>query len=171
MVWRYLLCLFVPFMLFASSGSEGGNYDIVERTINFLIFFGILYYLLANRIKDAYNARINGIADKLESVQNILKKSAQKREEAKQRVQKAKDDAKVLHETSKKELQILITKMQDDVKDELTNLEKSHQERVLMERRRMKREIVAKVLDEMFEGNTLALDRKEFVDIILKKVA
>lgn len=171
MVWRYLLCLFVPFVLFASSGAEGTNYDIIERTINFLIFFGILYYLLANRIKDAYNARINGIADKLENVQNVLKKSAQKREDAKKRVQKAKDDAKTLQETSKKELQILVTKMQDELNNELANLEKSHQDRVLMERRRMKREIVSEVLSEMFEGDTLALDRKEFVNIILKKVA
>lgn len=170
MMRRYLLCLFVPMVLFASSG-EGTDYDIIERTINFLIFFGILYYLLANKIKDAYNARISGIADKLESVQTVLKKSAQKREDAKLKVQKAKDDAKVLQDTSKKELSILVAKMQDDVKSDLENLEKSHQERVSMERRRMKREIIAEVLNEMFEGNTLAIDRKEFVDIILKKVA
>ncbi len=170
MTWRYLLCLCVPFALYASSGGDA-NYDIIERTINFLIFFGILYYLLAKRAKDAYNARIGSIADKLENVQAILKKTAQKREDAKKRVQKANEDVEVLKQTSKKELQILVEKLQADVKNDIENLEKSYNERISLERRRMKREVISEIINKMFEGDTLEIDKKEFVDIILKKVA
>ncbi len=170
MMLRYLICLCVPFALFANSG-EGTDYDIVERTINFLIFFSILYYLLASKIKDAYNARIGSIADKLESVQVLLKKTAQKREDAKKKVQNARDDVQALKESSKKELQILIEKLQSDVKSDLENLEKSHQERIDLEKRRMKREVIAEVLEQMFDNDTLKLKNRELVDIILKKVA
>lgn len=168
-MWRYLFFLCLPFALFASGGDA--NYDIVERTINFLIFFGILYYLLAKRAKDAYNARIGDIADKLESVQAILKKTAQKREDAKKRVQSAKDDVEALKETSKKELQMLVAKLQDDVKNDMENLEKSYKERILLEKRRMKKEVISEVLTKVIDGDAFDIDKKKFVDIILKKVA
>lgn len=40
----------------ASNGS--GEYDIVPRTINFLIFVAILYYFVANPFKAFYKNRI-----------------------------------------------------------------------------------------------------------------
>ena len=46
-----LLALFVsPLALFAAEGAET-NYDIVQRTVNFIIFAGILWYLLADKVK------------------------------------------------------------------------------------------------------------------------
>lgn len=169
MIWRYVLVLFMPLALFASS--EGSNYDILERTINFLLFFGILYYLIEGKAKEAYQTRIASIADKLEAVQTTLKTSAQKKDLAKQKVIKAKEDAKSLHVTSKKETELLVKKMHDDVLNDISNLEKSHKEKVLIERRRMKRDVISEILNEMFDGSALDIDRKEFVDIILKKVA
>lgn len=168
MIWRYILILFVPLVLFAN---EGSNYDILERTINFLLFFGILYYLIESKVKEAYSSRITSIADKLEAVQATLKATTQKKELAKQKIAKAKDDAKSLLATSKKETEILVKKMHDDVLNDMTNLEKAHKEKVLIERRRMKRDVISEVLNEMFDGSALEIDRKEFVDIILKKVA
>ena len=39
-----------PMALFAQEGAET-DYDIVQRTVNFIIFAGILWYLLADKIK------------------------------------------------------------------------------------------------------------------------
>lgn len=39
---------FAPLALFASEGAET---DIIQRTVNFVIFAGILWYLLAEKIK------------------------------------------------------------------------------------------------------------------------
>lgn len=168
MVWRYLFILFMPLVL---SASEGTDYDILERTINFLLFFGILYYLIEGKVKDAYNSRITSIADKLEAIQATKKQSEQKRDLAKQKVAKAKEDVKSLHVTSKKETELLVKKMNDDMLNDISNLEKSHKEKVLIEKRKMKRDVISEILNEMFDGSALQIDRKEFVDIILKKVA
>lgn len=167
---KYLLILLLPLALFADEGTKH-NYDIVERTINFLIFFGIVYYFIASKIKVAYSQRISSIADKLDSIQIALKNSNKKRELAKEKVQKAQEDAKNLLITSKKETEILIAKMQNDLKVEMQNLEKSYLDKMQIEKRRIKREIVLEIIDELFEKSALQIDRKDFVDIILKKVA
>lgn len=170
MKMKFLLFLLVPLGLFAS-GSGSGEYDILERTINFLIFAGILYYLLANKIKTAYNDRIKTIADRLEDIQTTLKASSQKKENAKAQVQKAKDNAKNLLVTSKKEAELLVKKINKEMKNDIEVLEKANKEQMHIEQRHMKRSVVSEVLDELFDGSTLSLDKKEFVNIILKKVA
>ncbi|PID48265.1 MAG: F0F1 ATP synthase subunit B [Proteobacteria bacterium] len=170
MIWRYMFCLFVPLALFASSGG-GTDYDIVERTINFLIFFGILFYLISNQVKTAYKERIASIANRLESVQVALKNSEQKKETAKKKLEKAKKDAKDLLITSQKEVEILVDKLNENVQSDVANLEKSYKDRMSIEERHMKRKVISEILDEMFDGKSLAVDRKEFVNIILKKVA
>lgn len=168
---KLILLLLFPLGLFASSEGGSGDYDILERAINFLIFAGILYYLIAGKAKEAYKGRIKFIADKLESIQTALKTSNQKKENALTKVHKAKEDAKSLLVTSKKEAQILVKKLQEDMKNELEVLEKSHKEQMKIEQRHMKRNVVSEVLNELFDGSTLTIDKKEFVDIILKKVA
>lgn len=168
---RYILFLIAPLALFANSGSSDVGYDIIERTVNFLIFFGILYYLIGEKAKEFYNARINSIADELDVVQSDLKSSEQKKEAAKQKIQQAKDDAKSFLTTSKKEAQILVSKMNEHLQSDMDVLEKTHKEQMLIESRKIKREVISEVLDEMFDGTTLTFDKNEFVDIILKKVA
>ena len=68
---KYMFLTLFPILAFAEG--HGTNYDIVWRTINFLIFFGIMYYLLKGPLKAAYENRINSIASRLEANQNLLK--------------------------------------------------------------------------------------------------
>ena len=171
MILRYLPLFLVPAVAFASGGGGSGEYDILPRAINFAIFFGILYYLIAEPAKAFYNDRLNGIAERLESIQQKLKESKAKKEEAVNHVEEAKANAKALVKTAKKEAEILSSKLAADLRFELENLDKSHNETIEIERRRMTRSVVAEVLDEMFEGDAIAIDRNEFVNIVLKKVA
>ncbi len=168
MIWRYMFILFLPMMAFASDGS---NYDILERALNFALFAGLLYWLLKDKIVKAHEDRISSIADKLEQMQTALKDSARKKELAKQKVEAAKESAKSIASVSKKETELLIKKMNEDVEIDLANLEKSYQEKILVERRRMRRDVISEILNEMFEGSSLDINKEEFVNIILKKVA
>jgi F-type H+-transporting ATPase subunit b len=58
--------LFLPVYLFSN---EILNTDIIPRTINFLIFFGFLYYLLQPKISTFLNGRISQIVKSLEDAQ------------------------------------------------------------------------------------------------------
>lgn len=69
-----------PLALFASS--EGAETDIVQRTVNFIIFAGILWYLLADKIKAFFADRTASIQAELDKVQDTLKASQDKVEDA-----------------------------------------------------------------------------------------
>ena len=167
---RYILLLLTPALLLASGGGDGET-DIFPRAVNFIIFASILYYLLADHVKAAYKGRIAGLADRLDSIQLKVKKSLSAKEAALSKVETAKANAKSLVETSKKEAQLLVERVKSDSALELRNLEKSFQEKTEIERRRMTREVVISVLDEMFEEDSVSLDKEELVKIVMKKVA
>lgn len=163
------LCLAPSAMLAAGGGS--GEYDILPRAINFTIFAAILYYLIAEPLKGLYFKRLNGIAEQLDSIQSKLKESKSKKEEAVLKVEEAKVLAKSLIQTAHKEVEIIKKRFDAELVQELENLDKSHNEHIEIERRRMTRQAVSEVLDEMFTGDGIQLDQDKFVSIVLKKVA
>lgn len=167
---RYLLLMITPALLFAGGGAVGDT-DIIPRAINFIIFASILYYLLAEPAKNFYNDRKSGIADRLSSIQDKLKESNGAKEAAQRKVDEAKANAKSLIETSKKEAQLLAEKVAKETEFELQNLDKAFSEKTEIERRKMARDVVNSVLDQMFDGEAIALDKEELVNIVMKKVA
>ena len=164
----FLLLLAVPGALLASSGAE---YDIVPRANNFAIFAAILYYLIAEPFKGLYFKRLNTIAEKLDSIQIKLKESKSNKEEAILKVEEAKSSAKSIKKVAKKEVETLKKRFEEDLAKELESMEKSHSEQIEIERRRMTREVVSEVLNEIFEEDVISIDQEKFVSIVLKKVA
>lgn len=167
---KFLLILLVPAFLF-SAGTPIGETDIFPRTVNFILWVAILYYFLADKIKDMYKGRIKSIADRLDSIQQKVKDSVAAKETAQAKVQEAKANAKARVETSKKEAQLLTEKVESETKREIDNLQKSFQEKTEVERRKMVREMVREILDDMFGKETIVLDKEELVKIVMKKVA
>jgi len=168
---RYILLLLSPVLLLANGGESGESTDIIPRTINFVIFASILYYLLADHVKVAYKGRITGIADRLNSIQVKVKESVDAKEDALAKVEDAKANAKTLIETSKKESQLLVSRVVADTDTELQNLEKAFKDKTYIEKRRMTRNVVSGVLEEMFDKDAISIDKEELVKIVMKKVA
>jgi F-type H+-transporting ATPase subunit b len=169
-IFYFVALCAMPGVLFAAGGGSG-EYDILPRAINFTIFAAILYYLIAEPLKGLYFKRLNGIADRLDSIQQKLKESKSKKEEAILKVEEAKVLAKSLVQTAHKEVDIIKKRYETELSHELENLDKSHNEHIEIERRRMTRQAVSEVLDEMFAGDSMQLDQDKFVSIVLKKVA
>ena len=172
MLKKYLLFLALGVVAFASeAGAESGGTDIIPRAINFFIFAGILYYLIAEPAKAYFSGRRSAIADKLNSIQEKLKASAKEKEEAKELVEKAKSTAKEIAKLTENEIKIIEEKIKQDLEMEIENLEKSHEDRVTIERRKMTREVVSEILDEIFKEGSLSIEKDELINIVLKKVA
>ncbi len=162
------LLLLLGSALFAK---ETGSTDFVPRTINFLIFAAILYYLAAEPIKNFFKNRSASIAAKLEEVQVKLKKAKEDKQKAQEELEKAKELAKEILEVTKREIEIMTKEIKEHAQNEIALLEKSFEENIELEKRKRVREITKEVLEELFEDKSLELDKQKFVNLIVKKVA
>ena len=147
-----------------------GGYDIVPRTINFIVFAAILYYFIANPIKNAYKGRIAGIAARLDNIEQKLKDSKAKKDDALRRVEEAKANAVSLVETARKEAVLISERIKEETRQEVANLEKSFQDQKEFEKRRMIKSVVGEILNEIFASDSVKMDQSELINIMLKRV-
>jgi len=166
-----VMTLFVSATLFASSGAEHGATDIVPRTINFLIFAGILWYLLAKPVKGFFTGRAGEIATRLNSVQDKLRESLDAKKAAEARVEEAKAFAVELQASTEKEKVILKKQIETQCANDITVLEKQMKDKEALAERQMVRGVVESVLGEVTAQSAAALDKEKMADIIRKKVA
>lgn len=163
------LIALAPMALFASS--EGAETDIIQRTVNFIIFAGILWYLLADKIKAFFADRTASIQAELDKVQDALKSSQDKIEEANKKLEEAKTLAAEIVDTAKADVDSVKKRVSDAVDAEIANLEKTFDERIKVETSKTKRQIVSEVLDELLSSENVSLTQDELANIVLKKVA
>jgi len=165
----FIPCLLLPTMMLASGG--GGETDIVERTINFVIFIAIFYYLAADKIKAIFVARQESIAAELEKVQEKLKESKKAKEQAQKRFEESKRMAEDVILTAKKEVVLLTQKVEDSTKGDIENLIRQYNDSMEFEKRKAERAIIDEILAELFESDATKLDKSAYSEILLKKVA
>ena len=169
----WMAAFLLPAALAASgheAAAEGGT-DFVPRLVNFIIFVGIIWYFVAEPVKNFFTGRTAEIAGRLEEVQKCLKETKMAKEEARAEYEAAQKTAEEIIEAAKKEAQLLAKKLDEQLVAELQNLEKLQHEKMEVEKRQMVRKTVAEVLDELFKGDAIGMDEKKFVNLIMKKVA
>lgn len=165
----FYLILF-PLCLFgASSGS--GEYDIIPRTINFLIFVAILYYFVATPFKNFYKSRIIKISSRLDEIQKKLLESKAKELEMMKKLEYAKASATAALLTAKKEAEILVQETKKETQNELALLEKHFEEQKDYELRKMEKEVISKILNDIFNDKDVQLNQNQIIDIMMKKVS
>lgn len=177
-----LLSLFVlPALLLANSGhgEEASRYlaqtgresDFWPRVINFTIFAALLWYLLANPIKDFFSGRSEGIASQLKEIEEKLQAAKEQKKEAQARLDESITKAEQIIEDAKKEAVILARKIAEANTQELEAMEKQHAEKIALEERKATREAIDEVLSENITTEDIMLDEAKVVDIISRKVA
>ena len=160
---------FAPLALFASS--EGAETDILQRTVNFIIFAAILYYLLADKIKAAFADRSLSIQAELDKVQDALDASQKKVDDTTAKLEEAKKLAVEVVDGATAEIEKIKQDVLETVKHDIASLEKHFDEKVKVETRRAKKEVVSEILDELLSSDNIELSQEELSNIVLKKVA
>ena len=159
-----------PVALFASS--EGAvETDIVQRTVNFIIFAGILWYLLADKIKAFFAERSLSIQSELDKVQDTLKASQDKVTDAQKKLAEAKKIATEIVEGAKADVDSVKQKVATAVDSDIVNLNKNLEEMMKVETSKAKKEVVTEVLEELLSSENIKLTQQELANIVLKKVA
>jgi len=163
------LLALAPVALFANS--EGAETDIIQRTVNFVIFAGILWYLLADKIKAFFANRTLEIQSELDKVQDTLKASQAKVDEAAAKLENAKKLAAETVELAKSEVGALKQKVADAVDNEIAQLNRNFDDKIEVETRKLQRQIVEEILEELLKSDNISLSQDELANIVLKKVA
>ena len=167
----FALSVIAPFTLFGSDSTTNVETDILERTVNFLIFISILYYLLADKLKTFFNDRTQSIQGELDKVQDMLKASEAKVADAKLEVENAKKIADELIASASGDVESIKSKIEVAVEQEISYLEKSMVDKTELELRKVKKEVVENILNQLLSNDGIALSQDEIANIILKKVA
>jgi len=165
----FTLALVGPAALFANDANV--QTDILERTVNFFIFAAIIYYLLSDKLKTFFADRTKSIQAELDKVQELKKESEKKLSDAKQEVEAAKKVAEELISTATSEVEAIKTKIENAVEQEIAFLTKSFADKEELEIRRVKKDVVENVLNQLLSDDNIALSQEDIANIILKKVA
>ena len=164
------LLILVPVFLFASEEAKEGT-DIVARVINFAIFAGILYYLIADKVKAFFTGRTKDIAEKLSSLQAKVEETKELKQKAVQKLKESEEEAKELVELAHKEAELQIAKLKETSMHEIENLVKSFESKKEVLEKKMTAEVVSEVVENLFSNDGISLSEDELVNIINKKVA
>ncbi len=176
----YVALLVLPAILMASGGEhETGRYfaqtgrhsDFIPRIFNFVVFFGLIYYLVASPIKGFFKGRKEGIVAQLNEIESKLQEAKDRQKDAEKALIESEAKAKEIIEDSKKEAALLAKRIEENRAKDLELLEKLHEERMQHEERRMVKETITSVLHENITGDDIPLSEKQVVEIIAKKVA
>ncbi len=170
---RFILLLLLPIVLFASgheASAEGGT-DFWWRLLNFIIFAIIVYRLVAKHIVSFFKSRSQGVADELAAVEEQLKEAKAQKAEALQKAEDAEKSADELIEIAKEEAKLVVAKIAESLEHDKLQLQKSYQDRVEIETKKMKESVVSEVIEEMFSSKGMDIGDKDLLNIIKKKVA
>jgi F-type H+-transporting ATPase subunit b len=150
---------------FASEGGDMGT-DFLPRTINFLIFVAILYYLLKDRIKEFFENRANSIEKNFQEIEEKLRRSKEQKEELEEELAIAKRKAQEIVETAKKERELIQNQILEQARAEVLAMEKSFEDNRIVELNRAKREVVESYLRKLL--SQVHLKDSEALKLILK---
>ena len=175
-----LSLLVVPAILLASGGdAESSRYfaqtgretDFLPRIVNFTIFAALLYYLLANPIKNFFKGRSEGIAGQLNEIEKKLQAAKDEKKEAQNRLDESENRAEEILADAKVEATLLAEKIATANQNDLVLLDKQLEEKMSLEERKSAREAIDEILSENITTDDIMLDEAKVVEIISKKVA
>jgi len=175
-LWSFFV---LPAILLASGDAESTRYfaqtgretDFFPRVFNFVIFASLLYYLLANPIKNFFKERKEGIASQLKEIEEKLQAAKDEKKDAQARLNDSEQKASQIVDDAKKEASLLAQKIVDANANDLGNLEKQLEEKISLEERKSVREVIDQILSENITKDDILLDEGKVIDIIAKKVA
>ncbi len=176
-----LSLLMIPAILLASGHADGEatryfvqtgrESDFWPRVVNFTIFAALLYYLIANPIKNFFKGRSEGIAAQLNEIEKKLQAAKDEKKEAQNRLDESEKRAEEIIADAKAEAVILAEKIAAANQNDLALLDKQLEEKMSLEERKSAREAIDEILSENIINDDIMVDEAKVVEIISKKVA
>jgi F-type H+-transporting ATPase subunit b len=170
-----VLAFLLPIVAMAS-GTEHhevsmSNSDFYYRVLNFAIFAGLVYYLVANPIRDFFKGRSADIQNQLNEIKAKLEDSKNEAKLAQENLVKAEERAKEIVEDAKVEAKILVENIAKKNDEAIASLEKHLEEKMEVEKSKMVKTTIKELLESGIDSSDIAIDNSKVVSLISKKVA
>ena len=159
-----LLTFVLGTLLFANEAVT--HTDIIPRTINFVIFVAILWYLAGNKIVAFFRQRKENIAKQFQQIEEKLKESKAKKEALKAELENAKIKAKEIVENGKLEAKHLEEKIKAQTEEEIALLQKQFEEFKNLQTNKIKKEAVEEFLKEVLKD--IHISSEDAAKLVLK---
>jgi len=176
-----LSLLVLPAVVLASSGhggeesryflQTGRENDFWPRLVNFTIFASLLYYLLANPVKNFFKGRSEDISSQLREIEEKLKAAKDIERDAQANLENSVEKAETILADAKKEAEILTKKIADANENELIVMQKQFDEKITLEEKKAVRATIDEILNDNIDNDDILVDEAKVVEIIDKKVA
>ena len=167
-----ILVLMLTISTYALASEAGhGETDIVQRTVNFLLFAGLVWYLVGEPIKNYFAGRSQAIADEFKKAQDRLDEAVTLKKEALAKITSAEKFAEDLVVSSKKENKIINDNIMNQCEVDLETVTKQSVATREYAQRTMVRTVVEDVLKETLTQSSGDFDKEAMANVILKKVA
>ncbi len=171
-----LVIAFVLPVLAMASGTEHhevsmSNSDFFYRVLNFGIFAGLIYYLVASPIKDFFKGRSADIDNQIKEIEAKLQESKNEEKLAQENLEKAKKRAKEIIADSHDEAKILVDNIVKKNGELLISLEKYLDEKMEVEKKKVVKATITELLENSIENSDIAIDSSKVVSLVSKKVA
>jgi len=163
---KTLLIALLSGIALASEAAASGGTDIVARTINFLIFAAILWYLVGNKAITFFRNRKEEIASKFQEVENRLKEAKARKEELKAKLEEAKIKANEIVQDAKNEAEHIYSSIIADAKAEMELMEKHFEDAKIAEIKKAKREAIKAFLEDVLKD--VHLTSEDAAKLVLK---
>lgn len=163
---------FVAFFIcsvFVFASEHETSYDILPRTVNFVVFAILIYYLIANALADFFAKRKEEIASKFEKAQERITSAKSKQEQAKLDLEKAKDKATQIVQNSKKEAELLRKNLISKHEQVCEILRKQKEESQEVARKKMIREIVSQEMEVIL--GSVSANKESMLNTLIKRMA
>ena len=145
--------------------------DFKYRVLNFAIFAGLVYYLVANPIKSFFAGRSDDIANQLAEIEEKLKASKKKRALAEENLVKAKKKAEMIISDAGKEAELLASSIAEKNENSLSLLDRQLEDKQAVEVKKAIKATINDVLSSGFDNSDINVDETKVVSLISKKVA
>lgn len=145
--------------------------DFIERSINFAIFVAILWYLAAGKIIALLKDRRDSISNRLDDIQEKLRISKLKKDEAIKALEDSKNKAQSIINNANKEAEVIAKDMERQYEIDVKIINRNHQDLISFERKKMKRAVVSDVMDELLKNSSIDIDKSAYMRILLKGVS
>ncbi|GAA7925870.1 F0F1 ATP synthase subunit B [Helicobacter pylori] len=170
----FLVKMVLGFLIFLSplcaTGLDISQTDIIERSLNFLLFVGILWYFLAKKLRSFLRSKSLEISKRLEEIQAQLKVSKENKKKLLKELEQAKEKAELIISDANKEAYTITQKYELQTKMDVENLIKNSKALMDLEVKKIKRELVESVFKDLRESKKVSFNTQDCVNILKQRL-